>query len=220
MQHPSASQSDANKSSNHDTANVAQIYLTSYKLGDISLFHGVPFLSREGQKWIGIRSEEDELGPDNHRFPGLPWVNQHQDLRPESLLHSTPEDLPPRATLESYLEKFQQSDFFNFLPLIEPVLFAATVERAYGPPGTYEALTAKASVFAYLALRALVGDSEKESLPSQSVAGYEIACRILIPGVLAARPSSEIVGTLMMLVSHPYPYPYPHLIYSQSSLLF
>ncbi|KAI1628312.1 hypothetical protein EDD37DRAFT_678485 [Exophiala viscosa] len=202
--HPRVSKSHAGKSSNHDVANVGQIHLSSYKLGDINLFHGVPFLSREGQKWIGVRSEEGEPQKDNYKFSGLPWVNQSQDSRPESLLRSTFEELPPRGVLESYLEKSQRSDFFSFLPLTEPVLFAATVERAYDASGTYQALTAKASIFAYLALRVLIGDSETENLASQPVAGYEAACRILMPDLFAAQPSSEIVGTLMMLAVYQF----------------
>lgn len=201
---PNEPRPDDSPSSNHDMTHVGQIYLASYKLGDINLFHGIPFLSREGQKWIGVRSEEDEPEKYSDKFPGPLWLNQHADFRPESLLRSTMKDLPPRTVLESYLEKHFQSDFSNMLPLIDPVLFAANVEKAYNTPSNYEALTAKASIFAFLGLRTLVHDSEDEHLTLQPSDGYEVACRLLLPDLFSARASSEMVGALMMLVSHAY----------------
>ncbi|KIW35897.1 hypothetical protein, variant 1 [Exophiala oligosperma] len=182
-----------------DNSTPALIYLASYKLGDINLFHGVPFLSRGGQRWIVVRSEEDRLETNNYNVPGPLWLNQDHDYRPESLLRLTLTDLPPRYVLERSLEKHQSSEFADAFPLIDSSLFATTMEEAYNNPGSYEALPAKASIFAYLALAYLVGDSGDEPATSLNVERYDIACQLLIPDLFSARASSKVVDALMMM---------------------
>ncbi|KAK5312199.1 hypothetical protein LTR93_011414 [Exophiala xenobiotica] len=78
------------------------------------------------------------------------------------------------------------------------------MEEAYNEPGSYKALPAKASIFAYLALTSLIGDSADESAASLNVERYDIACQLLIPDLFSAGASSEAVNALMMISAYQF----------------
>ena len=160
-------------------------------------------MSREGQRWIGFRSEEDNTAGAKAKAPGLLWQNQHLLFGHESVPAGTSRDLPPREVLGALLAIYQQSEFSSCLPLIDPVLFATTVDKAYenNHPGSDEALPAKACVFAFLALRSLMGDRGEEPQSSHHIEGCDVAGQLLIPNLLGAQPTTEVLDALVMIVS-------------------
>lgn len=194
-------------------ANVGRIYCAGYQLGDINLFHGVPFLSREGQKWIGFRTEETDVNPDmgaqgplwqNHgpAWPTIPWPGNMSATNGKS------PQLPPRAVAEKCFELYLRSEVSSVFPIADPVLFPQILEKAYnaGLANAHEVLPAKACVLSFSALAAtLLGNTASEPLPPIDVSGYGNAAAFLFADVVNARPSTEAVGALMMLVSHTRP---------------
>lgn len=173
----------------------------------------MPFLSREGQRWIGFGSEEDNTVGANGKAPGPIWQNQQHVFGPESVPAGTRRDLPPREVLEAHLAVYQQSEFSSYLPLIDPVLFTTTVEEAYknNHPSSNEALPAKACVFAFIALGSLIGERGEKPPSSPHTEGCDIAGQLLVPELLGARPSTEVIDALVMIVSCLFLLPSPFL---------
>ncbi len=183
---------------------VGRIYCAGYTLGDINLFHGVPFLSSEGQKWIGFWTGENNAAGETH---GPLWQNQrqawHKSVLPENLGSGTLRDLPPRNVTEQYLEVYQNSDVSSLLPLADPVIFPEVIERAYNSNSSSsdDFLPARACVFSFLALVSLIGIPNEKNMPLVDVSGCVTAAQLLFPDILNARASTAIVDALMMLVS-------------------
>jgi hypothetical protein len=206
-------------------AKVGRIYCAGYKLGDINMFHGVPFLSREGQKWIGFRTEE------NDAFNGPLWENRQPAWpRASPPGHDVAKpgfpDLPPRATVEKYLHLYLQSEVSQVFPIADPVLFPQMLEKAYNHNpsdnpnhvDTPNASTARACITSFLALVAsLLGNLANEQLPPVDMLNGGIAAELLFADVLNAHASTEGVDTLMMLVSLLHML-YPHLFCGSTSL--
>lgn len=203
--HSAKQSSNDNNSSPPQTANIGYLSLSAYNLGDINLFHGVPFLSHKGQTWVGFRRETVNSEDADHKAPEPLWSSQHHVFNAETLRQGARRELPPRNVLETRLALYQQSQFSSYLPLIDPVLFARTVEEAYkdSHPESSAALPAKACVFAFLALGSLVSDRGENPSTSPHIEGCDIAGQSLIPGLLEARPSIETVDALVMMVSGP-----------------
>jgi len=201
--HTAKQSSEANKLSLPETSNIGHLSLSAYKLGDINLFHGVPFLSRNGQKWVGFRWENGHLANAHYKAPGPLWLSQHRAFNSETMRQESSRRLPPRDVLETRLALYQQSQFSSYIPLIDPVLFATTVEEAYknNHPDSSAALPAKACVFAFLALGPLVSDQGEKLSTSPYITGCDIAAQLLIPDLLCARPSIVIVEAFVMMVS-------------------
>lgn len=176
-----------------------QIFLASYRLGDINVFHGVPFLSQEGQRWIGFRHEDNSL----ERPPGLLWQNLHQ-RQSELLSHPEMRDLPERSIVEACLQDYKESEFSSHLPVVDPVLFEATIEEAYNSADTdsHRISAIKACVFAFMAMGTLFADSKRSMGPDFDANMYHAAVRFLQSDVLIARASTEVLDGLMILVSH------------------
>ncbi|KIW30431.1 uncharacterized protein PV07_06174 [Cladophialophora immunda] len=203
---PAKSESADSKSLSPEVPNPRQIYMASYKLGDVNLFHGVPYLSRSGRRWIGFRNDEDGLANINDKVPGPLWHNQHHLPRYEHLSVTKIRDLPPRQAVQSSLEAYQRSEFSNILPVIDPVLFSATIEEAYehGPSDSYEALPQKASIFAFLAVGGLLGESDETLCSPQDIEGCEIAFQLLSSDLMRAKAGNEVVDALMMIAVYQF----------------
>ncbi|KAL2437676.1 hypothetical protein ABEF95_008778 [Exophiala dermatitidis] len=193
-------------------ANVGRIYCAGYQLGDINLFHGVPFLSREGQKWIGFRTEETDVNPGmgaqgplwQNRgpvWPTIPWLGNMSATNGKS------PQLPPRAVPEKCFELYLRSEVSSVFPIADPVLFPQILEKAYnaGLANAHEVLPAKACVLSFSALAAtLLGDTASEPLPPIDVSDYGNAAAFLFADIVNARPSTEAVGALMMLAVYQF----------------
>jgi hypothetical protein len=178
---------------------VGQIFLSYYQLGDINVFHGVPFLSQDGQKWIGFRYEDND--PEKCQVPL--WQNQQNPTQSGSPLRAGIRELPHRSIVEAYLTFYKTSDFANHLPLVDPVLFALTIEEAYSSTATNNRRTSliKAYIYAFLAVCALTGGQEERLIPALDVKVDDVAEQ-LTSDLFAAKASTEAADTLMMLVSH------------------
>lgn len=181
---------------------IGQIFLSSYQLGDINVFHGVPFLSQEGQKWIGFRHEDNS--PEKPQIPL--WQNQHPPIQPGSLPPAGVQTLPDRSVVEASLAYYKSSEFANQMPVVDPVLFALAIDEAYSPgmSDCRRASLMKAYIFAFLAVGSLIGNLRESVVPDLDATTYEVAHQ-LAPDLFAARPSTEVVDTLMMLASYALP---------------
>jgi hypothetical protein len=178
---------------------IGQIFLSSYKLGDINVFHGVPFISQEGQKWIGLRHEDNS--PVKLQVPL--WQNQQTVLQSESLTHPGIPNLPDRSLVEAYLTKYRASQFANHMPLVDPVLFELAIDEAYScQMSDYRrASLMKSYMYAFLTLGSLIDDQRETVIPDLDTKVYE-AAQLLGPDLFGARASTEAVDTIMMLVSY------------------
>ncbi|KIW67047.1 hypothetical protein, variant [Phialophora macrospora] len=180
---------------------VGQIFLSYYQLGDINVFHGVPLLSQDGQRWIGFRYEDSD--PGKRQVPL--WHNQQTPVPSGSPLRAGIQALPDRSIVEAYLTFYKTSDFANHLPLVDPVLFALTIEEAYSPTLTDSRRTSliKAYIHAFLAVCALT-DGQKEGLiPALDVKVDDVAEQ-LTADLFGARASTEAADTLMILVFYQF----------------
>ncbi|EXJ86004.1 hypothetical protein A1O1_06373 [Capronia coronata CBS 617.96] len=186
--------------------NVGRIYCAGYKLGDINMFHGVPFLSREGQKWIGFRADENDVPIGKHEAKGPLWQNRRpawpRASRPRTVADGRIQDLPPRAVVEKYLDLYHRSEASHAFPLADPVLFPQTLDKAYDAnlTGSLDALSAKACIVSFFALAAsLLGDAATESqLPPVDILDGGSSAELLFLDILNARASTEAVDALMM----------------------
>ena len=178
---------------------MGYVSLASYRSGDINLYHGVPFLCREGQKWITFRQSSSA--------PHWLWQNNEpprsqQSGTDNSVGYAKP-TLPDRETLLVYLHQFNDSEFGYVFPIVDLVLFQETLQYTYDPSGdedAYVVTTAQACVHAFLALRPL-GDIGDGKLPSVDSEHCVTAVQLLLPNVLGRRASTQEVDALIMLVS-------------------
>ena len=183
--------------------NVGHLYCAGYKLGDINLFHGIPFLTREGQKWIGFRTEDHDASGESH---GPLWQNQRQTwataVLPENSAPGA-KDLPPQDIAQRYLNYYRSSDLSSLFPFADPVMFPETIEKAYNSnaSSTSDILPARACVLSFLALVSILSIAGDQELPSIDASGCVTAAQCLMPDILDARASTETVDALMMLVS-------------------
>ncbi|EXJ77765.1 hypothetical protein A1O3_09994 [Capronia epimyces CBS 606.96] len=199
-------------------ANVGRIYCAGYKLGDINMFHGVPFLSREGQKWIGLRVDDTD-GPASgspHEVPGPLWENRLRPAWPDTSrspadatslnLNGGFQELPPRALVQEYLDAYLRSEVSDVFPLADPVLFPQILDEVYSGRSDFShAGAAKACVLAFLLLAAtLLSNPVNEPLPPIDVSGCGTAAEHLFVDVLNASASTEAVGALMMLAVYQF----------------
>ncbi|KIW18739.1 hypothetical protein PV08_03028 [Exophiala spinifera] len=176
------------------------IYCAGYRLGDIGLFHGIPFLSRDGQQWIGIRSD-DESGAESETSP--PWHNQRQPWPTFSSFinpsHLDVTKLLPLPLVERFLANYFKSPFSEAFPIVDRVLFPKIIERAYTQQGSSpESATSKACIFAFLAFSSLNGYDADPGLPPLHEQQCITAAQLLIPDLFTARPSAEVVDALLM----------------------
>ncbi|KIV94631.1 hypothetical protein PV10_02381 [Exophiala mesophila] len=184
-------------SSDPSVDSLGRIFLTSYKLGDINVFHGVPYITPKGQKWIGFRHEDNAFN-----WPQIPlWQNQQTLFKPGCLPRPSMQDLPARHLVDALFAYYQSSGFAVQLPLVDPVLFALTIDEAYSSDITDERRAAllKAYIFAFLATGPLMGNQRPNLIPDTDARVYEVAEQ-LTPYIYAARASTEIVDALVMLV--------------------
>ncbi|KIX03170.1 uncharacterized protein Z518_06721 [Rhinocladiella mackenziei CBS 650.93] len=110
-------------------------------------------------------------------------------------------ELPPRDTLKRYLELYQESPLSSIFPIADPVLFPMTVERAYGQniSKSDSNVAAKACIYAFLAFTSMIENPERK-LPAVDIAGCLTASsQMLLPDVLNAQASTEVIDTLIMI---------------------
>lgn len=189
------------------SARVGRICCVGYKLGDVNLFHGIPFLSREGQQWIGLRTDETDDSLYDGEVHGPLWQNQQQAwpslLFRENMAPWKTRKLPSRGLVEKYLSFYNNSPFSEVFPIADKVLFPEVIENAYRGdlstlPGNFQA---KACVFAFLAFTSMIGFPSGAELPPVDFESCLNATHLLMPDILNASPSTEVVDALMMLVS-------------------
>lgn len=97
---------------------------------------------------------------------------------------------------------YKSSQFANQLPLVDPVLFALTIDEAYSPAMSdyRKASLLNAYISAFLVVGSLIGNLRESVIPDLDAKAYEVA-HLLTPELFAARASTEAVDTLMMLAS-------------------
>ncbi|KAJ9630307.1 hypothetical protein H2204_008525 [Knufia peltigerae] len=182
------------------------IYCAGYRLGDIGLFHGIPFLSGDGQQWIGIRSD-DETSADCEASPL--WHNQRQPWSTfPSFINPSRWDvtaLLPLASVEKFLANYLKSPFSEAFPIADRVLFSKVIERAYTQQdSSRDSCTTNACIFAFLAFASLNAYPADTSLPPLDEEQCITAAQLLVPDLLDARPSTEIVDALLMFAVYQF----------------
>lgn len=199
---------DAAKPNSSNFANVGRIYCAGYKFGDINMFHGVPFLSREGPKWIGFRTD-DTAGPNGKHEAQAPlWQNQlpawPDATRPGNVANGRNQNLPPREMVDKYLQLYLHSEVSHVFPIADPILFPQILDKAYhgSLADAYDLLPAKSCVESFLVLvKSLLGNTVPEALRPVDSLGGGAAAELLFADIVNARASTEAVGALMIQVS-------------------
>jgi len=183
---------------------------TGYQLGDINLFHGVPFFLHPGQQWAGFQTGAVDVVFSHDDVQCPLWQNQQAGWpslsRLEALEHGITTELPGRDSLEPYLDLYQSSPVSNAFPIADPVLFPATIEKAYqsDPSSWHDVLPAKACIFSFLAFVSMVCNPDEKTLPLIDMARCETAAHLLILDISNTRVSTEVVDAIMMFVSRAF----------------
>ncbi|KAH7632541.1 hypothetical protein B0T09DRAFT_75845 [Sordaria sp. MPI-SDFR-AT-0083] len=153
-----------------------KLHFAGYHLGEISSYNGIPFFSEDGQAWIRSRTGQEAS------FPAIwgdvpPWQTR-PSLDSVFLCKVAQQpvgqlELPERKVVEQYVSFFIASEFRLAFPLVDPVLFNETLDVAYGHDGehgemnglSFEQITAKACVFAFLSVISLLEAERTERFP-------------------------------------------------------
>ncbi|KAK7890524.1 hypothetical protein LTR67_007732 [Exophiala xenobiotica] len=190
-----------------DLATLGRIYCAGYRLGDINLFHGVPFLSRDGQQWIGLRSAEDS----QEGFGSPLWHNQRQAWPSlPTFVNVNPSQwdmaaLPARESVEKHFDYYLTSSFSDAFPIADKVLFPLIIERAYRhDTASAVMLATKACIFSFIAFTSMAGHPADEGLPPIDLEHCIAAAQLLVPDILNARPSIEVVDAMMMFAVYQF----------------
>ncbi|KAK2626258.1 hypothetical protein QTJ16_004520 [Diplocarpon rosae] len=108
-----------------------------------------PFFATESREWIrrwtGESATLDLLSP---MSAGSPC--QRELHHPVLTVETTVTDLPEKSITEQYLQLYRSTPFRLVFPLVDTVLFKATIDSAYKQDG--DALGSIACVFAFLAI--------------------------------------------------------------------
>lgn len=170
-----------------------RISFVSTNKHSIDLYHGVPFLSKEGQMWIRFTGE--------HARKGSLWQNlfNHADSPTKESRQSKAATLtlPTRAEVNGMLKAFQSSEFMSVFPVIDATLFAETLVKGYIDNDT----TAQACINTFVILWSQLGSWEQDPADSATLRDLEHAIQALTPGLLEAKPTLEIIDALVMVVS-------------------
>jgi hypothetical protein len=157
----------------------------------IDLYHGIPFLSKEGQMWIRFTGE--------HALEGSLWHNHrrsdHFQNESGGSELTTMLALPPKNEVVAMLKSFSESEFMTVFPVLDPDLFQDTLHKAYAD----NALTARACVHTFVTLWSLLCAVD----PADSIhpKDFERTAYALAPALLEAKPVIEIIDALVMMVS-------------------
>ncbi|KAK1572870.1 fungal-specific transcription factor domain-containing protein [Colletotrichum navitas] len=158
---------DYDSSVQASNATAGKMHFAGFYLGDIGSHNGIPFFSQDGQDWIRSRAGEDASFQALFAMGPL-WQTQHSvPIFLDFPQQNSGGGLPDRTVVEEFLAHFRTSHFFLTFPLIDHVLFLDTIDLAYHPPqgaSTLQVVTAKACVFAFLAIVSLF-QSEWKSTP-------------------------------------------------------
>ncbi|KAK0614905.1 hypothetical protein B0T17DRAFT_592780 [Bombardia bombarda] len=198
-----------------------KLHVAGRSLGNISSYSGLPFFSAAGQKWISFCTGEEVA------FPAIwgrtpPWQAQyraHSFLLPASGSTSAAEagslnqavvdmSLPDRWLVEDYLRFFRSSHFRLEFPVVDTIMFQNTINIAYEPcqsSPSPDSITAKASIFAFLACMSLFEGDRRPPGPSVDGAIFAIKAQHLFPILLQDFTITGLQTVLMLLFSGQIP---------------
>lgn len=166
-------------------------------LGNICTFDGTHVLSTTKCAWVPFTADGNfHSGPESD-FPQPPTPIIH-DLNISS---RTPE-LPDAVLIYRQLDRYRNSTFGQFFPIIDLTIFRDTVATAYQEPrlGPCPAvINSKVCIFALLSLAGL-GDVSDTSTSRKCVEYYMGACHLL-PIILRGPLFLESLQGLLLLVS-------------------
>ena len=164
-----------------------RISFVSTERQSIDLYHGVPFLSKGGQKWIRFTGE--------HALDGSLWQRQLQTSdNAEYLGFSGKLDLPPRHEALAMLHAIRDSEFIKVFPVIDFDLFQEIQAEAY--EGNNESARVCISAFVAFALACSQGPLDPANLERLKQTAHALS-----PGLLEAKPTLAVIDTLVVVVS-------------------
>jgi len=188
-----------------------KLHFAGTYLGDISSYNGLTFFSPAGLQWIASRAGQEGV------FPVLggdvpPWHSHHQErsqflstFGPLQAQGPTPDlSLPDRHVVEEYLRFFRQSHFRLEFPVVDSILFQNTIKVAYEPwtgPPSLDPVTAKASIFAFLAVISMFEGECRPSVPPVDGHGFAIKVQHML-ALCSHELNLTVLQTVLMLVSH------------------
>ncbi|KAK3954792.1 hypothetical protein QBC32DRAFT_74854 [Pseudoneurospora amorphoporcata] len=189
-----------------------KLHFAGYHLGEISSYNGIPFFSEDGQAWIRSRTGQEAS------FPEIwgdvpPWQTRPSfdsvflckvARQPVGQL-----ELPERKVVEQYVSFFIASEFRLAFPLVDPVLFEETLDLAYGRAGeqgamnglSFEQITAKACVFAFLSIISLLEFERTErfpDIPSIDTDMLAAKAQMLLPLTIQALDITSLQTSFML----------------------
>lgn len=186
-----------------------KLHFAGYHLGEISSYNGIPFFSEDGQAWIRSRTGQDAS------FPAIwgdvpPW--QTRPSVDSAFLTRVAQqpigqlDPPDRKVVEQYFSFFCSSEFRRAFPLVDPVLFRQTLDLAYGQNGendgfSFEKITAKACVFAFLSVISLLEEERTErfpDIPSIDTDMMAAKAQMLLPLTIQALDITSLQTSFML----------------------
>lgn len=161
---------------------------------------GIPLLSERGQRWIHSKTDEDITSDKSQLFscrsnplpPARPLLSSDQELW----------ELPPKETVQKLVAVFFKSSFQLVFPVLDKILFQATIEKAYectnGIPSPPQALS-RACVLAALSILCRL-EGSKTVLPSADGDTYAAKAQCLL-GHVSGETSLVSLQTVLLLVS-------------------
>lgn len=186
---------------NHESR--SQFFLSRH-LGQNWYFKGIPILSPAGQKWITSRTDKEAPLANFLPFFSTP-VRLSSPAARESQ-HNLQQDLyelPSEHETFQILGIYSQETSQHGCPVLDPLLFKATLQTAYGSSRTSDSILAPLSAMACVwALHAMMSRSKAARSLSFPLDSEKWAGRVQAAlGYLIQTSSLESLQAILMLVS-------------------
>lgn len=157
----------------------------------------IPLFSERGRAWIESRTASC-MTPQTLCSFGRQWRNPRR-LYPDpdtAVTNTQPCELPPRATVERYVNIYCSSFACLVFPVSSRCLFGRTLDLAYQSHGSSSTVPARACVYSFLALITIL-KIEDDSITTMACESYVAAATSSIPHI-----TQEMTGGgLQMLVT-------------------
>lgn len=156
---------------------------------------GIFLFSDKGRRWIESQTGGHMPSKVLCSF-GLQWQNPRQLYTDSNSISQGTCQLPPRSIVEKHVSTFCSSIQGIAFPVISKSIFDTILDLAYDPSNTRTSSSAKACVFASLALTSLMNRDTSEIMSTET---YALMTATFIPQILQ-EVSTEGLQTLVTLV--------------------
>ncbi|RAL08596.1 transcription factor domain-containing protein [Aspergillus homomorphus CBS 101889] len=158
---------------------------------------GTYMTAEEERNWIEACTGETV---DNAKLYAieLPWSNTAHGFRS----HPPSSALPPRPTVEKYVDVYCSSFQSRVFPVISKTLFTETLDLAYGTEDAFGAESAKSCVYALLSVVFLFGLNDN-LVEAHDCEAYALAAQNSMPSLIQEMTLSGL-QSIIMLIQHQY----------------